>query len=91
MQVQRKRYKPRLRLKYSVIAEVRRSRDHGEYLTYGIQVSERTRTCWRGRGVIHDITTVRQTADEMVRTFNLWRLSPEYFKEAVEDWLVNRV
>jgi hypothetical protein len=76
--------------KYSVIAEIWRSSDNGEYLVYGLLVSERVTGRWRGLDAIHDITTVRRTADEMARAFNFRRLSPRHFREAVEDWLVYR-
>ena len=69
-----------MKTEYIVREDIMTEDELGEYRSYGI-------TCKSDAGEEHlrDISTDRALVEDMAARFNLYRLSPLHFRDAVED------
>ncbi|MCL2286272.1 MAG: DUF6514 family protein [Firmicutes bacterium] len=72
---------------YKVILQAGFSEEHGNYDTYGIMVTQKSREGWYVKDEISDVTTDFRLAYNMAYKFNLGRLTMTHFRDVVEDWL----
>ena len=73
--------------RYSIVRGIFYSEDCGEYISYGIRL---TNGCFIRREIetIHDVSTDISVVRKLVVSFNKHKLSPIHFKDAVEDAII---
>jgi len=74
-------------INYKIIEETIHSEEFGEYNTFGLQVEEITNNDQCEIHILHDVTTNKDAATEMVRLFNEEQLEAIHFEEVVQDMI----